>query len=302
MGGAKVLCVVDMDFSALIGSSRQVLLDGAMGTELERRGVHGGCAANLLAPSAVLDVHRAYFESGSSVAITNTLTMNRIFIGSHSLGLDVSKVNQAGARIARAAADGKGYVLGNLSSTGQLLEPYGTFTEHQVLDAFREQAVELLEGGVDGFIIETMIDLREAACALKACKMESSLPVIVMIAFETEAKGGRTAMGNSVMDCVALLTQEGADAIGANCGTVDPLQMAEIIRHFRSLTALPIAAEPNAGRPRLQSGITQFDMDPLAFARGTASCVSAGASIVGGCCGTTPEHIRRLASVLMGCH
>lgn len=290
---------MSMDLRERIDSSRIVMLDGAMGTELARRGVPGGCAANMQSPSAVREVHRAYFEAGSDIAITNTLTMNRIFIETHGLGIDVNEVNVAGARLARLAADEGRYVLGNLSSTGQLLEPYGTYTEKRVIDAFREQAVALLQGRVDGFIIETMIDLREAVCALRACRAESSLPVVVMIAFETEANGGRTVMGNSVQDCAACLSDEGADAMGANCGSVDPFQMARIIDRFRTRSKLPIGAEPNAGKPRLRDGVTTFDMDPVAFAEGASRCVGAGASIIGGCCGTGPEHIRSLARRLL---
>ena len=287
-----------MDLKAFLESSECVILDGAMGTELEKHGVSGLCAANILSPGVVETVHNAYFEAGSNVIITNTLTMNRIFIESHLLGIDVFKVNMAGAQLARSAAAGKGYVLGNLSSTGQLLEPYGTYSEKQVMEAFREQATILLEGGVDGFIIETMIDLREAICALRACKLASPLPAIVTIAFETETHGGRTIMGNSAADCAGRLTEEGADAIGANCGSIDPLQMAEIIRIMRNSTRLPVAAEPNAGKPRLQDGATVFDMDATTFAEGAMTCVRAGAKIIGGCCGTSPEHIQSLARIL----
>jgi len=189
-------------------------------------------------------------------------------------------------------------VLGDISSTGQLLEPYGTYAESQFYDAFREQAEVLAESGVDGFIIETVFDLREVTCALRACKDNCSLPVITSIAFTTEEKGGRTMMGDSAEQCAKSLTDAGADVVGANCGDLDPAQMAVVVSYLKSATALPILAQPNAGKPRLVGDKTVFDMAPAPFAACIAECVRAGARLVGGCCGTTPEHIRAVAEIL----
>jgi len=189
-------------------------------------------------------------------------------------------------------------VLGDISSTGQLLEPYGTYKESQFYDAFKEQAEILAESGVDGFIIETMFDLREAMCALGACKDNFSLPVIISITFTTETKGGRTIMGNSAEDCAKRLADAGADVIGANCGDLDPAQMAVVVSVLHSATSLPILAQPNAGKPKLVGNETVFEMAPAPFAEGIAKCLDAGARLVGGCCGTTPEHIHAVASLL----
>jgi 5-methyltetrahydrofolate--homocysteine methyltransferase len=286
------------EFQGVLESGGVIVLDGAMGTELVRRGVESVAVANLTHPDAVYAIHDEYFKAGSNAVITNTLTMNRIFIESHGMGIDVKQVNAAGAAIARSCAKGKGLVLGNLSSTGQMLEPYGTYSEADFIVAFTEQAAFLLEGGVDGFIIETMFDLREAVCALRACKKVCSLPVIVSLSFSTEQNGGRTMMGNSASECASCLTEEGADALGANCGGVDPIQMAEIVRTLSKATQLPIVAEANAGMPKLVNGKTEFDMDPATFALGMSKCRLAGARIVGGCCGTTPDHIRALTRAL----
>jgi 5-methyltetrahydrofolate--homocysteine methyltransferase len=285
-------------FRTVLEKGGVIALDGAMGTELVRRGVDSVAAANLSHPDTVFEIHDEYFKAGSLVAITNTLTMNRIFIESHGIDIDVKAINVAGAKIARSCAKGKGFALGNLSSTGQMLEPYGTYTEGDFIAAFTEQAAFLQEGGVDGFIIETIFDLREAVCALRACKGVSSLPVIVSLSYSTEQNGGRTMMGNSAMDCASRLTEEGADALGANCGGVDPIQMAEIVRALSRATKLPIVAEANAGKPKLINGKTEFDMDPAAFALGMRECRLAGARILGGCCGTTPDHIRALTRAL----
>jgi 5-methyltetrahydrofolate--homocysteine methyltransferase len=210
----------------------------------------------------------------------------------------VQDVNKAGVELARDAAGKERFVLGNLSSTGQLLEPYGTYKEAQFYDAFEEQAGILAESGIDGFIIETIFDLREALCALRACKENFSLPVIVSIAFSTEEKGGRTMMGESAEKCAKSLTDAGADVIGANCGDLDPTQMAVVVSYLASATKLPVLAQPNAGKPKLIGDKTAFDMASAAFAAGIAECIRAGARFVGGCCGTSPEHIRAVAEML----
>ena len=274
------------------------MLDGAIGTELDKRGLMGGASNNLDSPKAVIEIQREYVQSGCHALTTNTLTMNRIFIETHDLGIDVREVNRAGVELARQAADNKQYVLGDISSTGQLLEPYGSYKESEFYDTFKEQAQILAEAGVDGFIIETVFDLREALCALRACKENCQLPTIVSIAFTTETKGGRTIIGNSAEDCAKSLTEAGADVIGANCGDLDPSQMAVVVSILKSATILPILAQPNAGKPLLVEDKTVFEMAPANFASGIAECLQNGASLVGGCCGTTPEHIRAVVEML----
>ena len=274
------------------------MLDGAIGTQLDKRGLMSRGRNNLDAADAVLDIHREYVESGCDVVTTNTLTMNRIFIETHNVDVSVRDVNRAGGELARQAAGKDRFVLGDISSTGQLLEPYGKYTDSQFCDAFREQAEVLAESGVDGFIIETVFDLREAICALRACKDSCSLPVIVSTTFTTQEKGGRTMMGDSAQQCATSLTEAGADAIGANCGDLDPSQMAVVVAQLSKATTLPVLAQPNAGKPRLVGDRTVFDMLPTAFATGIADCLQAGAKLVGGCCGTTPEHIRAVADLL----
>ncbi len=134
--------------------------------------------------------------------------------------------------------------------------------------------------------------MREALCALRACKENFGLPVIACIAFQTDSKGGRTIMGDTAEQCARQLADAGADVIGANCGNLDPVQMSRVVALLKAATDRPIAAQPNAGRPRLVEDRTVFDMGPAPFAAGIAECIRAGARFVGGCCGTTPEHIR----------
>ena len=287
-----------MNFSETLESDRIILLDGAIGTELDKRGLMGRASNNLDAPEIVVEIQREYATCGCNALTTNTLTMNRIFIETHNLGISVRDVNKVSAELARQAAGEGRYVLGNLSSTGQLLEPYGNYKESQFYAAFREQASILAESNVDGFIIETMFDLREALCALRACKENFSLPVIVSIAFMTEEKGGRTMMGDSAEQCAKSLTDAGADVIGANCGKLEPAQMAVVVSYLKSATTLPVLAQPNVGKPKLISDKTVFEMAPTPFATGIAECIRAGARLVGGCCGTSPEHIRAVAGML----
>jgi len=287
-----------MNLSTALKKKDVILLDGAIGTELGKHGLMGRARPNLDNPEIVLEIQREYALCGCDALTTNTLTMNRMYIETHNVGVSVQDVNQAGAELARRAV-GKGqYVLGNIGSTGQLLEPYGTYREAQFYDAFREQAEILAESGVDGFIIETMFDLREAMCALRACKDNFPLPVIVSIAFSSEANGGRTMMGDSAQQCAKSLTDAGADVIGANCGEIDPAQMAVIVSVLKSATSLPVIAQPNAGKPQLVDDETVFKMGADDFAKGIEECIRAGASLVGGCCGTTPEHIRAVAGLL----
>jgi len=287
-----------VNLAKLLESKSVLLLDGAIGTQLDERGLMARGRTNLDAPEAVLEIHQAYAQCGCDALTTNTLTMNRIYIETHNVGVSVQDVNRAGAQLADQAAGCGQYVLGNISSTGQLLEPYGTYTEAPFGDAFREQAEVLAEAGVDGFLIETVFDLREALCALRACKENTPLPVLVCIAFQTEDKGGRTMMGDSAEQCARQLTDAGADAVGANCGDLDPSQMAKVVALLKAATDLPIIAQPNAGRPKLVEGQTVFEMAPGPFAEGIAACIGAAARIVGGCCGTTPRHIQAVHELI----
>ncbi len=280
-----------MELLSLIENHELVVLDGAMGTRLASRGLSMSGQNNLTNPDRVLEIHKAYCVCGSQILITNTLTMNRIFIGSHKIDVDIREVNLAGAKLAKKAAGNTQFVLGDMSSTGQIIEPYGDLSEATAFESFKEQATFLFEGGVDGIIVETMFDLREALCALRACKEVSSKPVIVSMAFSSADKGGRTIMGNSAEDCAKILTESGAQAIGMNCGDIDPFQMADIVSTFRNNTDLPILVQPNAGIPQLIDNNTVFSMSPREFANGVIECINNSASIVGGCCGTTPGHI-----------
>ena len=287
-----------MNLSEFIENKDIILLDGAMGTQLAISGLEMGGHNNVTHPQKVLDIHREYADCGCDILITNTLTMNRIYIDTHQLGIPVEDVNIEGARLAKSAAGSQKYILGDMSSTGKLLAPYGDLAEEDAYQAFFEQASALAKGGVDGFIVETMIDLREALCALQACKAAAPLPIVASMAFAGSHNGGYTVMGNSARECAKALTREGVVAIGANCGDLGPSQMASVITALGKETSLPILSMPNAGTPKLIDNQTVFDLSPEDFATGLDDCIRAGARLVGGCCGTTPAHIRALKKIL----
>jgi 5-methyltetrahydrofolate--homocysteine methyltransferase len=269
-----------------------------MGTQLGAAGLEMGGRNNITNPDAVLAVHKQYAACGVDLLITNTLTMNRANIESHNVGVDVREVNVAGVRLAKAAAGAGQYVLGDMSSTGKMLKPYGQLPEEDAFVAFGEQAAILAEGGVDGLIIETMFDLREALCAVRAAREACDLPIMASIAFNTAGNGGRTVMGNTARQCAEALAEAGAAAVGANCGNVDPLEMAQLVAMLQDATSLPIIAQPNAGKGRMVEGELVFDLSPSDFAQGVQECVRAGAALVGGCCGTSPAHIRAMVELI----
>jgi len=284
-----------MNLQELISSDREaIFLDGAMGTQLGAAGLEMGGQNNVTHPDAVSGIHLLYADCGIDLLITNTLTMNRVNIESHNIGVDVREVNLAGARLARGAATNGRFVLGDISSTGKMLKPYGQLSADEAGAAFKEQAAVLVEGGVDGFIVETMFDLREALLAVRAAREVADLPVIASIAFNTANNGGRTVMGDTAHDCARALAEAGASVVGANCGSLDPLEMAEVITVMRSATSLPLIAQPNAGKARVVDGAPVYDMSPADFAAGIRECARAGATLLGGCCGTSPAHIRAM--------
>ncbi|MBN2509506.1 MAG: homocysteine S-methyltransferase family protein [Spirochaetales bacterium] len=292
-----------MTLSEYLSQGSLMFLDGAMGTQLNEMGFSGGGLNCVDHPEGVEAVHRKYLEAGSTLLITNSLTINRIYLNAHSIMADIRDVNIRSARIARKAVTAFGrpgvFILGNLGPSGQMLEPYGDITTQESKDAYIQQAKALAEGGVDGFIIETMYDLTETVLAIEGCKEAAPhLPVLASVSFSTVENGGRTVMGNDAATIAEELTTAGASAIGTNCGDIDPFEAAKIIAIYREHTDLPLFAEPNAGKPRLEGTKTVFDMGPDEFTKGLAACRDQGATILGGCCGTTPDHIAALTSRL----
>ncbi len=284
-----------------------LLLDGATGTELIARGAESGKCndyLNIESPDIVLEVHLAYMRAGSDAVLTNTFGANKYALSRHGYSEVVGEINAAGARIAREAAGEEKYVLGDIGPSGDFLEPLGPLKAEELKAAFSAQAEALLAGHVDGFIIETMTALDELAIAVEAVKsICAGLPVFASLAFDSAGGDFRTMMGIDPETAASKIVALGVDAIGFNCGKMSLDDYAKLAGRFvsaiRSAEQPPaILAEPNAGLPELLEGRAVYNLSPDDFASGVEKIHSAGASIIGGCCGTSPAHIEAMAKKL----
>ena len=284
---------------------RVLLADGAMGTQLQQAGLEsGGCgeAWNLDHPDRVLAIQRRYAEAGSDCILTNTFGGCRIMLERHGQGGRVPEINEAGARIAREAFAGReGLVLGDIGPFGGLMEPYGEIARERVEQAFREQARALVAGGVDAIIVETQTALEELEIAIAAAKEAGAPAVIGSLAYDKMADENevRTMMGVSPEMAAEFMASHAVDVLALNCGTgVDVAMATDVVRRYRSVSGLPIMAQPNAGQPVLENFQVVYHETPEQMARDLPGLLAAGAAIVGGCCGSTPAHIRRFREVL----
>lgn len=274
--------------------ARGVLVgDGANGTRLAALGYtrQPYDLANLDAPDLVVQVHREYFDAGADFVETNTFEANIIRLG--DAGVDIRELNLAGARHAREAA-GDRLVLGAIGPSGKPMAPIGAISVEEMFDAFQTQAQALADGGVDGFILETFIDMDEMRVAVDAVRSVSDLPIIASKAYIEDGEALAEGLPNR---CGAEMADLGVVAVGANC-VVGPQRMIDIVRQLSESTDLPILAFPTPGLPQLVKGQVTYDTAPEYFAKAAARLVEEGARIIGGCCGTTPEHIRQLRQVL----
>ncbi|MCX5637141.1 MAG: homocysteine S-methyltransferase family protein [Planctomycetota bacterium] len=284
------------------------LLDGAMGSELIARGLEMGTCneyLNVTSPNIVSGIHRAYLQAGSDAILTNTFGANKYVLARHGFGDEVAKINTDGAKIARQAAGKERYVLGDIGPSGDFLEPLGGLKHNELKAAFVQQAKALLDGGVDGFIIETMTALDEMTIAIEAVKsIGGDLPVFASMAFDKASSGFKTMMGVDVESAVSKMVSLDVDAVGFNCGTVSLDEYVELAQEFVSKimalkkSGVAILAEPNAGRPELVEGRAVYKVSPEDFAAAAEKIHSTGVNIIGGCCGTGPEHIKAIASAL----
>ncbi|HOK65434.1 MAG TPA: homocysteine S-methyltransferase family protein [Anaerohalosphaeraceae bacterium] len=273
-------------------------LDGAMGTQLFARGVRQGqCVErlNVEQPQIVAEVHRAYLEAGCDAVLTNTFGGNSLSLRRHRVDARTEKLNEAGARLARREAGPDRYVLGDIGPCGDFLEPIGTLKTEDLKAAFVRQVRGLLDGGVDGFLIETMTALEEIEVVIEAVRsICADLPILVSLAFDPAKESFRTMMGVSPQQAVGRLAGLGISAVGFNCGTLDMDSYVRLAQEFAGALSgkgLLLLAEPNAGKPRLEGERAVYDLAPEEFARGLERIHQAGAVIVGGCCGTSPEHL-----------
>jgi 5-methyltetrahydrofolate--homocysteine methyltransferase len=277
---------------------RPLLGDGAMGTQLMIAGLEqGNCgeAWNLTHPERVLAIQRRYVDAGSDCLLTNTFGGSRIMLNRHSHADDVVAVNTAGVQLAREAFGGRdGFVIGDVGPFGGLMEPYGDFSEAQVLDAFREQAKALVDAGADAIIIETQTSLEELALGLAAAREAGAACVIGSMAYDVTLDGStfRTMMGVDPERAAEFMQEHGTDIVALNCGTgMDMERARHAVMRYLQVTSLPIMVQPNAGQPKLVDMKVVYDETPEQMVAGVVPLLEAGASIIGGCCGSTPDHI-----------
>lgn len=272
--------------------------DGAWGTFLQKRGLKPGECPELWCVEhrdVVIEIARSYIEAGSDMIETNSFGGNRFKLEHFSLAGRTVELNEVAAAISREAAGDKKHVIASVGPTGKLLL-MGDVSEVQIYDAFSEQIAALEKGGADACCIETFAAIDEATLAVKAAKENTGLEIICTFTFEKTVRGDyRTMMGVSPADMASAMVEAGADIIGTNCGN-GMAQMIDIVREIRkAVPEIPILVHANAGMPVNVDGIDTFPETPDKMAKNAVEVVKAGANIIGGCCGTTPDHIRAIA-------
>ncbi|MBN2181241.1 MAG: homocysteine S-methyltransferase family protein [Sedimentisphaerales bacterium] len=280
------------------------ILDGGMGTQLIARGVNAGTCndyLNIEAPDVISEIHRAYLQAGSNAVTTNTFGANEFALKRHGLADEIEMINKTGAQIARRAAGQDNYVLGDIGPTGDFLEPLGALKPAECKDVFARQAEALIAGGADGLIIETMTAIDEITIAIEAAKSVcGDVPVFASMSFDKAGNDFRTMMGVDVNTMAQKIVPLGIEAIGFNCGTATLDEYIELANKLFSAAKkvsddVLVFAQPNAGKPELIDGKAVYKVSPEDFAAAAEKIFSIGINIIGGCCGTGPEHIAAFA-------
>ncbi|MFH1397181.1 MAG: homocysteine S-methyltransferase family protein [Candidatus Omnitrophota bacterium] len=272
---------------------RVIILDGATGTELQKQGMPSGVCPEawcLKNPKVILGIHSSYRQAGADIIYSSTFGANRIKLKQYNLENNLRQINKNLVALAKKAAGAKALVAGDIGPTGKLIRPSGNLDFEEAIEVFKEQALMLNQAGVDLFVIETMTDIQEARAALIAVRETCNKFVIVTLTFE---KNGRTLSGTDPLTALITLQSLGADAVGINCSS-GPLEMLKLISKMKPYASVPLVAKPNAGIPKLVGGKTFFGMGSEEFSSYAGAFISSGVNMLGGCCGTTPEHIRRL--------
>ena len=278
-----------------------LLADGAMGTLLVTRGAEPSSARsslNVVAPQTVSEIHEDYADAGVRILTTNTWDANRVKLREHDWADSLEKINREGVRLARAAASGEHiFVAASIGPLGAMVKPYGALSLSQVREIFEEQIRVLLEAGADLLLLESFGNLLEAAEAVRAARgLSPEIPIVAQMTFFGD---GRTAFGERAADALHTLVSAGADAAGINC-TLGPQETLEVFSQVASRVPAPLSVMPNAGYPTLIRGRNVYNASPDYFREYALEFVDKGAAIVGGCCGTTPEHTRAMALALAG--
>ncbi len=280
----------------LLEEKKVLVADGGWGTELMKRGLATGDIPelwNLKKPALVKKIAKDYRKAGADIILTNTFGANRLKLKRAGFTSNVREINRIGVELSKEEA-GESLVFASIGPTGEFLKPVGDFEEEDFIEVFSEQVEGLIEGGADGVIIETMSDIKEALCALKAVKENSSLPVGVTFSFNKVKNGFATIMGVTPEQAVLAIAKEKPDIIGANCGSVTVEDMVAIAKIMKKYTSIPLWIKPNAGLPVFKNGNTFYPQTPEEIASFVPQLIEAGVRIIGGCCGTTPEHIKQI--------
>ena len=281
------------DLRALLADGLVHVSDGAMGTLLYSKGIFLNVCydeLNIRQPDVIRDIHRDYVRAGAELIETNTFGANPVKLAHHGLAADTEAITEAAARLARDAAGDRAAVVGAIGPLGIRIEPFGETSVEEARAAFARQAAGLLAGGVDGFLLETFSDVEELRAAVDAIHGVSDLPIIAQM---TVGEDGRTQYGTAPSAFGPAIAAMGVDVIGVNC-SVGPHGVLEAIEHLARVVTLPLSAMPNAGLPRDVEGRKMYMASPEYMATYARRMVEAGARIVGGCCGTTPEHIKAI--------
>jgi 5-methyltetrahydrofolate--homocysteine methyltransferase len=273
--------------------------DGAMGTQLMLAGLEqGGCgeAWNLKEPQKIVEIQRRYVDAGSDCLITNTFGGCRIMLNRHGQKDNVAEINKAAVAIAREAFGEKpGFVLGDIGPFGGLMEPYGEVAEAEVADALDEQAVALVEAGADAIIVETQMSFEEMGLGIDSAKKAGAPCIIASMAYDVTTDGStfRTMMGIDPERAAEFMEERGANIVALNCGTgMDMIRACEGVKRYRSACDLPVMTQPNAGLPVLENLVAVYKQTPEEMVKELPALLDTGVAIVGGCCGSTPDHIR----------
>lgn len=277
----------------LIDDGRVHVFDGAMGTLLYERGVFVNVCYDELVlrrPELVRGIHEEYVAAGAEVIETNTFGANPVKLSSYALDSTTEEINRVAARLAREAADGRARVAGAIGPLGIRIEPWGPTALDEAVAFFRRQAAGLAEGGVDGFVLETFGDLAELGCAFRAVREVADLPVVAQMTVDSD---GQTPYGTDARHIAVALSELGVDVAGLNC-SVGPAVMLDALEDMAGTTSLPLSAQPNAGLPRTVRDRKIYLASPEYLAQYARRMMDVGVRFVGGCCGTTPEHIRRI--------
>lgn len=287
------------EFAHLIIEKGPIILDGATGTNLMEAGMPiGVCPENWVMehPDVLLKMQSEYVEAGSHIVYAPTFTGNRIKLEEYGLQDRLVEINSTLVKLSKQAVDGKALVAGDMTMTGQQLFPMGELMFEELVEVYKEQASVLAQAGVDLFVVETMMSLQECRAAVLAIREVCDLPIMVTLTYNED---GRTLFGTPPETAVVVLQSLGVDAIGVNCST-GPMEMVPLVETMAEYSTVPLIAKPNAGLPELEGKKTVYRMTPEEFAEAGVALVKAGAAIVGGCCGTTKEHIRALADAVRG--